>query len=103
MQAQLLLQVGREKEKESILQGTAKALREATSEVSSISSIVYAQGEAIQRIEQKIFSAESTLRRASRNLTKLIRKSKKRKALSVCLLVFVTVCTISLFVSAIRR
>lgn len=103
MQTQLLLQKEKEEEDKILLEGTVRAIREATLEVSSISSIVNAQGEVIDKIERKISSAESTLKRASRNLTLLIRKSKKRKALSLCLLVLVTACVLTLFILAISK
>ncbi|KAI5189588.1 hypothetical protein NECID01_0611 [Nematocida sp. AWRm77] len=83
-------------EHEILLQGTIKALKEATVEVSSVQAIVGAQGELIEKIQQKVLDAENTLKKASKVLTHLMQRSRKRKAISFCLLAVVTTCVLSL-------
>lgn len=83
-------------EHELLLQGTVRALKEATVEVGAVSSIVSAQGELIERIQQKITDAEGTLKHASRTLSHLVRQSRKRRLAAFCLLAITTVWVLSL-------
>jgi len=86
MQTQTLLRKEEVVEHEILLQGTIRAIREATVEMASVGAVVGAQGEVIQKIQRKITEAEQTLKRASKSLTQLVRKSKKRKIAALFLL-----------------
>ncbi|KAH9387329.1 uncharacterized protein NEMAJ01_2243 [Nematocida major] len=77
-------------EQDVIMQGTVKSLQESTVELVGINSIVCAQGETISRIQGKINEAEVTLKRASRKLTHLLRKTKRKRMVSFCLLCLTT-------------
>ncbi|KAI5184977.1 hypothetical protein NEHOM01_0528 [Nematocida homosporus] len=103
MQTQTLLRRDEVEEHEILLQGTIRAIREATVEVSSVSAVVHAQGEVIDKIERKISNAEGTLKRASRKLTALVRQSKKRRAVSICLLAMTTLCLVCLFTTTLFK
>lgn len=84
--------VEREKTEEHqiLLEGTVKSIREATVELSQINQVVAQQGEILNRIQRKIKETEITLRKASKKLSVLLRKSKNRKVFSLCLLTLTT-------------
>lgn len=77
-------------EHDILLHGTIKSINAATLELSEINTVVSTQGEIISKIQKKINETELTLKRASRKLSVLLRKSKNRKLFSLCLLVITT-------------
>ncbi|KAI5170795.1 hypothetical protein NEFER03_0254 [Nematocida sp. LUAm3] len=103
MQTHCTLIAQEEEEQEILLQNTVKAIRQARSEVVTLSSVVSAQGEKLDMIERKITSAESTLKRAGRQLNRLLRRSKKRRLFALCLLGIVTIFVFTIFWMAIFK
>ncbi|KAI5181933.1 hypothetical protein NEOKW01_2083 [Nematocida sp. AWRm80] len=103
MQLQKVLEKEEVVEHEILLQGTIKSIREASLEVSTITSVVHAQGELIDKIQGKITNAENTLRTASKKLTGLVRRSRKRRIASICLLSLATLVVMTLFMRALLR
>ena len=103
MQLQQILEREEVVEHEILLQGTIKSIREASIEVSGIVSVVHAQGELIGQVQRKITDAESTLKRASKKLSGLVRKSKKRRILSFCLLLLTALTALTLFLTSLLR
>lgn len=85
------------KQEEMFLSGTVRALKEARIEMATVSSVVHAQGEVLARVQQRISQAELTLKRASKSLSRLLTRSKRRKILSVLLL---SVCALAFILLA---
>lgn len=83
-------------ENEILLSGTLRSIDSATLELSEINSVVLSQGEIIRKIQEKINQTEITLKRASKKLSVLLRRSKNRKLLSVCLLFLTTASVLTL-------
>ncbi|KAI5189228.1 hypothetical protein NEMIN01_0394 [Nematocida minor] len=91
MQMQKYLEKEETVEHEILLQGTIKSIKDATLELSEINTVVSAQGEIIKKIQNKINETEITLRRASKKLSRLLRRSKNRRIVSFCLLCLTTI------------
>ncbi|KAI5129796.1 hypothetical protein NEPAR06_0119 [Nematocida parisii] len=98
MQTQTYLEKEEKVEHDILLHGSIKSLKEATVELSEINSVVSAQGEILAKIQRKINQTEVTLKKASKKLSVLIRRSKNKKAFSFCLLCLTTISLFSLCV-----
>ncbi|EHY64589.1 hypothetical protein NERG_02399 [Nematocida ausubeli] len=102
MQMQKYLEKEELVEHEILLHGTAKSLNDATLQLSEINSVVTAQGEVLAKIQRKINQTEAMLKKASKKLSLLLQKSKKRRVFSFCLLCLTTLVVFSMFVYAYK-